>query len=360
MSVSKRFLLAAGAFVLASSLGLAQVAKPADPPKKATVAIASSLATAGTNIRQYAFDGDENTAFVSAKNPVQGDTITVTFDPPVTVKSVSVSTGNAKGENILDSGTLEGSADGTKFESLAMLTVGTVKTEPGKKLAAIRVKVDKDLGHPLVVREFTFDTDPPIAPYKYPIEFTVDTTDEPSLKEWGNKVALICEKEYPKINDFLKSDGFKPRTQVTLTMKSDYKGVAAVGSGRITGSVKYFKDKPTDVGAMVHETVHIVQSYRGRGNPGWLVEGLADYYRFFLYEPGTIGRLNVDTAKYNASYRVSARFLDYLTQKYDKEIVTKLNAAMREGKYKEELFETYTKKKLDVLGTEWKESLTKK
>ncbi len=36
---------------------------------------------------------------------------------------------------------------------------------------------------------------------------------------------------------------------------------------------------------MVHETVHCVQRYRGRGNPGWLVEGVADYVRFFKYEP---------------------------------------------------------------------------
>ena len=50
--------------------------------------------------------------------------------------------------------------------------------------------------------------------------------------------------------------------------------------------MKYFKANPDDIGAMVHETVHCVQLYRGRGNPGWLVEGVADYVRFFKYEPG--------------------------------------------------------------------------
>jgi hypothetical protein len=346
----------------AAVIGLTIVAPTAaaDPPRPVTVVITSSLATAGTNIRQYAFDGDPATAFVSAKNPVDGDTVTVTFDPPVNVNAVSVFTGTLKGENILDAGTLEGSADGSTFDSFSMFVIGTAKASPGKKLTAIRVKVTKDMDHPLAVREFEFDTDPPVAAYKYPVEYTVDTTDDPSLKEWGDKVARLCEKEYPKINEALKSDGFKPRTQVAMTLRADYKGVAAAGNGRITGSVKYFKDRPADVGAMVHETVHIVQSYRGRGNPGWLVEGIADWYRFFLYEPENIGRLNVDRARYDASYRVSARFLDYVTQKYDKEVVKKLNAAMRKGEYKEDLWETYTKKKLPDIGAEWKESLTKK
>ena len=80
---------------------------------------------------------------------------------------------------------------------------------------------------------------------------------------------MICEE--------LMSDGFKPLTVIPMTLRSDYSGVAAAGGGRITGSVKYFKDHPNDVGAMVHETVHCVQLYRGRGNPGWLVEGVADY-----------------------------------------------------------------------------------
>jgi hypothetical protein len=330
------------------------------PPKSVTVVISSTLETGGANIRQFAFDGDPKTAFVSKENAKKGDAVTVTFDPPVTVKAVSVSTGTYDGKDLLDAGTLEGSADGKAFESLGAIAAGKAQATPGKKLAAFRVTVEKDLAHPLAVSEFTFDTDPPVAAYKYPVEFAVDTTDEPSLKEWGEKVGRLCEKEYPKINEALKSDGFKPRTQVSMFLKNDYKGVAAAGGGRITGSVKYFKDKPADMGAMVHETVHIVQSYRGRGNPGWLVEGIADWYRFIVYEPENIGRLNVERAKYDASYRVSARFLDYVSQKYDKELVKKLNAAMREGKYKEDLWETYTKKKLPDLGAEWKESLTKK
>ena len=162
------------------------------------------------------------------------------------------------------------------------------------------------------------------------------------------------------ICDELTSAGFKPLTVVRMTLKNDYKGVAAAGGGRITGSAKYFKDHPADVGAMVHETVHCVQLYRGRGNPGWLVEGVADYLRFFKYEGGKIGiRLTPERARYNASYRVTAAFLAFVTDKYDPQTVRKLNAAMRAGKYSPELWKEITGKPVDDLGREWQKSLAK-
>ena len=131
------------------------------------------------------------------------------------------------------------------------------------------------------------------------------------------------------------------------------------GGGRITGSTKFFKAHPDDLGAMIHETVHVIQRYRSRNNPGWLVEGVADYVRFFKYEPGKIGPINAQTARYNGSYRVTARFLAYVAEKYDKDLVLKLNKAMREGTYKEELFKELTGKTVQELDEEWRASLKK-
>jgi hypothetical protein len=56
---------------------------------------------------------------------------------------------------------------------------------------------------------------------------------------------------------------------------------------------------------------------------------------------------------YNGSYRETASFLNYLTEKYDKDIVPKLNKMMREGEYKEAIFEDLTKKSLPDLEKEW-------
>lgn len=130
-------------------------------------------------------------------------------------------------------------------------------------------------------------------------------------------------------------------------------------AARITGSVKYFKANPNDIGAMVHETVHCVQLYRGRGNPGWLVEGVADYLRFFKYEAAKPKPLAPERAKYDGSYRTSAAFLAFLTEKYDPQIVRKLNATMREGKYKEDVWKELTGKPVEELGREWQKSLAK-
>jgi hypothetical protein len=195
---------------------------------------------------------------------------------------------------------------------------------------------------------------------KYPVEFVVDVTDAPEMKDWAEEVARICERQYPMICEELKSDGFKPAERIMMALRKDYKGVASTSGDKIVGSVRFFKAHPDDLGAFVHETVHVVQKYQGRGNPGWLVEGIADYIRFFKYEPGKIGRLDPERVRYDGSYRQSAAFLAYLTDKYDKELVRKINALMREGKYKDEIFKELTGKTVQELGNEWKVSLRRK
>jgi basic secretory peptidase family protein/F5/8 type C domain-containing protein len=331
----------------------------ADPPKKPVAAVVeSSLKSAGGNIRQFAFDGDPDTYFASDGNPGKDDHFTLRFDEPVKVKKATVITGRPKGGDELTTGVLESSEDGERFVELSLFKDGTASGPLPGKTRAIRIKPG-ELKHPLVVREIKVEADPPIATFRYPVEFTVNVTDAPEMKEWADKTARVCERQYAMINDQLKSDGYKPPTQVTMTLKKDYRGVAATGGSRITGSVKYFHDHPDDIGAMVHETVHIVQHYRARNNPGWLVEGIADYVRFFKYEPGKIGVINPDRARYDGAYRQTAAFLNYVNEKYDKDLVRKLNAAMRQGEYKEDLWKELTKKTAKELDEEWRGTLKK-
>jgi hypothetical protein len=331
-------------------------ASPAEPPVLATVE--TTLATAGGQVRQFAFDGDPATFFLSAQNPAAADHFTLVFDRPVAVKSVAVTTGRPGGGDALDAGVLEASADGQAFAELAKFADGTARAaSEGRTVKALRVRPSGAMPHPLAVREFVVESEPPVAVFRYPVEFVVDVSDAPELKEWAEKAAKVCERAYPMIGEELHSDGYRPPPLVTMTLKSNYNGVAATGGSHITGSVRYFKSHPDDIGAMVHETAHVVQHYRARNNPGWLVEGVADYVRFFKYEPGKIGRINPDRAHYNGSYRVTAAFLAYLTEKYDRDIVRKLNKAMREGEYKDELFRSLTKKSLPELDEEWRATL---
>jgi hypothetical protein len=330
--------------------------KPAEPPVAAT--IETSLSTASGQIRQFAFDGDADSYFASSDNAGSADHFTLVFDKPVAVKAITVTTGRPEGGDRLDAGTLEVSADGKEFEELTKFEQGVARAQPnGRSIQALRLKPVEDLKHPLAIREFVVESEPPVAVFRYPVEFMVNVDDAPEMKEWAEKAARICERAYPMINEELKSAGFRPRYAIRLTLKKDYRGVAETGGGRITGSVRYFKTHPDDFGALVHETVHVVQDLRRGNNPSWLVEGIADYVRFFQYEPGKLGPLNPNRVRYNDSYQVTAAFLAYVSDKYDMELVHKLNRVMREGEYKDDVFKELTGKTLQELDEEWRESL---
>jgi len=326
------------------------------PPVTAT--IETTLGTASRRIRQLAFDGDAGTYFMSVQNPGPADHFTLAFDEPVAVKSIAVLTGRPDCSDKLDAGTLEASTDGTTFHNRANFSDGAAFAVPGDHpIRAIRIKPGTNLTHPLAIRDLTIESEPPLAVFKYPVEFVVDVTDAPEIKDWAEKAARVCTRSYPMINEELKSEGYKPPQVVSIILKKSYRGVAAAGGSRITGSASYFRDHPGDIGAMVHETTHIIQHYRGSDNPGWLVEGVSDYIRFFKFEPGKIGRINAEEAHYNGSYRVTAAFLGYVTDKYDKQLVRELNKLMREGHYKEEVFKQRTGKTLQELDVEWRASL---
>ncbi len=340
-------------FAFASS-----IANGARGDESVAASVASSLPTASAQIRQFAFDGDDSTFFASEAHPKADAHFTLTFERPVAVRSASARSGRADGSDRLDSGVLEGSEDGSNFFELAKFSDGTAKAEAaGKKLKAIRVRATAEQPHPLALRELAVEGDEPVGRFRYPVEFAVDVADAPEMKAWAEDVARLCEVWYPRINDALRSDGYRPPTQITMALKKDYGGVAEAGNDRIKGSVKYFQEHPADKGAMIHETVHLVQHYRSRSNPGWLVEGVADYFRFFVFEPGKAGRLNPDRARYNASYRITAAFLDFVARTYDKELILKLNRQMRAGKYRAELFQELTGKTLPELETEWRASI---
>ena len=206
-------------------------------------------------------------------------------------------------------------------------------------------------------------------------QIVIDTTETPDLTKWcHDELVPVVRQWYPRLVAMLPSDGYEAPTKVTIQFSADMRGVAATGGSRIRCAATWYRTQLNNEakGSIVHELVHVVQSY-GRARrtnpnatrtPGWLVEGIADYIRWFLYEPHSHGAeitaRNIDRAKYDGSYRISGNFLDWVTKTYDENLVRKLNAAAREGRYSDQLWQDATGKTLQDLGDEWKAAMEAK
>lgn len=201
--------------------------------------------------------------------------------------------------------------------------------------------------------------------------YIIDSSKAPALTEWTEKELLpVIEEWYPKLVALLPSDGYRAPDVVHFEFRDDMGGIPAYAAGnRISMSAPWFPGqlKNEAKGCVVHEMGHVVQNYwRARQTnrnpsptPGWVTEGICDYIRWFLYEPQSKGAIVRDPnqAKYDASYRITGNFLDWLVTAKDKDLVRKLNAAAREGRYDEKLWKEWTGKTVQELGEEWKKAI---
>ncbi len=199
-------------------------------------------------------------------------------------------------------------------------------------------------------------------------EATIDTTETPDLTAWAHsELAPVVGQWYPKIVALLPSEGYEAPKKFDIFFGKEAAGVAATRGTHITCSADWYRKnlKGEALGSVVHELVHVVQQYGGRGAlgrpPGWLVEGLADYVRWYLYEPQSHGAdispRRAAGARYDGSYRVSANFLNWLATKHGTEVIAKLNAASRESKVGPDLWKTLTGSSVEELGTAWQLTL---
>lgn len=193
---------------------------------------------------------------------------------------------------------------------------------------------------------------------------TIDTSRATNLTQWAEtKLGPALAEWYPKIVAMLPSEGFSAPSQFKVTIAPG-RGVAATsGNGsntRITASASWMESQLNGeaLGAIIHEEVHVVQQWGNVNKPGWLQEGIPDYIRFFLYEPQSHGaddvwlkrQRNFSRVNYDGAYRQSGNFLNWVIEKYDKDLVTQVNAAIREGKYTDEFWKQHTGKTAPELG----------
>jgi hypothetical protein len=198
-------------------------------------------------------------------------------------------------------------------------------------------------------------------------EWTLDVSQSPDLKEWAEtKLKPAVDHWYPIWVDCLASDGFTAPRKFKITIKP-MGGVAATGGTDVEVSEAWIKGqikKPEwneAIGSVIHELVHVVQQYGGKRVPGWMTEGIADYYRWFHYEPTehrpTLSARRAARAKYSDSYKTTAGFLEYVARTHDHEFVVKMNAALREGRYSPDLWTEFTGLSVQDLWSEYIKSL---
>ena len=194
--------------------------------------------------------------------------------------------------------------------------------------------------------------------------FTVETTEAPDLTDWAHKELIpVVQKWYPMIVKMLPSDGFTAPRTFSIIFTESYKGVAATMGNRIVCDPRWYRTelKREAIGSVVHELVHVVQQYGRVRGPGWIIEGVADFIRWFLFEPQSHGAdippKYAQQVRHDASYRVSANFLNWVVGRYDKALIAELNTTMREGRYDMEFWKKRTTHTVEELAVEWKKSL---
>jgi hypothetical protein len=131
--------------------------------------------------------------------------------------------------------------------------------------------------------------------------------------------------------------------------------IAGASGNSVTYQAAWLIAHPEDYDVVVHEVMHIVQSYSS--SPGWLTEGIADYVRYcygvnneaagWHLQPPVAGN------SYTSGYGVTARFLVWVEERYEIELVDALDAAIRDGSYEAGLWISLTGKSVDEIWSQY-------
>ncbi len=177
----------------------------------------------------------------------------------------------------------------------------------------------------------------------------------PETKAWAELAAQHVREWWPQVVRMLSTQSFKTPEQFTLFFKKELKVPAYRTPEGLFISIAWITKRPDDFGMVIHEMTHAIQDYRRTPrDAGWLVEGIADYIRYYHYEPeAPRPRFDPAKASYRDAYGTTASFLAWAMHKYDRRLVRELDAALRRNDYTDALFEKITGKPVDALWQEF-------
>lgn len=200
----------------------------------------------------------------------------------------------------------------------------------------------------------------PLAPPQKSPEISVDSAAAPELAEWGEKAKSLATDWFPEICQLLSTQDFKPPTNLKFVFRKGQNAPAYTSGHEISFSVEWVTKHPDDLGMVIHELTHVVQAYpRNRHDTGWLVEGIADYVRWWRYEPeAKRSKIDFTKATYHDAYRTTANWLAWVAKKYDLRLVPALDLSLRKAEDPLPVFEKITGKSPDDLWSEYKSEMS--
>jgi hypothetical protein len=203
----------------------------------------------------------------------------------------------------------------------------------------------------------------------------VDVSKAPNATPYVQPVKALCEEWYPKINAILFGDTYAlpfRQVQVIFVMKLQKgDGAESIEAGgfadenTIRVNFPYLARMSDDYRAMlIHELTHVTQNYKEAPGTGWLLEGIADYVRHRYFERDiepklreldgyTVDQVKLRKQGYRFGYTIASPFLFWLETRKDKDLLIRLNTALREGNYSPDIFQQYCGAPLDELWQEF-------
>jgi hypothetical protein len=124
----------------------------------------------------------------------------------------------------------------------------------------------------------------------------------------------LLEAWYPKFSALLASEAAPAPTAFTMVAKPTC-GAGCVINNTIEVDPGWARDaltKPSHSDLFIHEGVHIMQPYRGA--PGWVVEGMADWVKYYIYGSNTT--TNPTTYTYLNGYERAGYFFNWIAATY--------------------------------------------
>lgn len=177
----------------------------------------------------------------------------------------------------------------------------------------------------------------------------ITTVEGAFNNETLNKLICTLHTVYPQLVARFNPDA--PQT-IYLDIR-DIDPPAGVNGNRLTVQRQWMLNNPHDTDIVVHEGMHIVQSYTSGNVPGWITEGIADYVRneFGLSNVNWLQRYRYGQ-HYTHGYGVAGSLLQWINENYSgggTSRVDQLDKLLRSGEYTDDIWVQWTGLDVDHL-----------